>query len=435
MNMPAGSLEDLAGRMRPRTASNLLLYLIVAFFVAAFAWAALTELDRTVRAPGRVIPSSQLQIVSNLEGGIVEEIMVAAGDVVRAGAALLRLDPTQTSSEFGSGEASVAALRAKIARLSAEVQGIAPVYPLMSGAAGAEQVRIERALHRSRMAELGSLQLAGEARVAQAARQVAEAEAAHQARLSERSMRRSERDILRPLVERGIEPRLSLVQAENAFAVAESEAAAAAATIGRARAAVAEARAASAQQRQDWLATAAAELAVAQAELSARRQAIPALAEAVERTVVRAPLAGRINRVLVTTVGGTVQPGQPLVEIVPSEESLLVEALVRPQDIAAVHMGQEARVNITAYDPAVYGNLRGKVIGISPDAILDERTGESHYTVRVRTARDALVGPAGRPLPIGVGMTADVSLLADKRTILQYILTPITRLNETAFRE
>ena len=162
---------------------------------------------------------------------------------------------------------------------------------------------------------------------------------------------------------------------------------------------------------------------------------MPALAARVERTVLRAPLAGRINRVLVTTRGGTVQPGAPLVEIVPSEENLLVEARVRPQDIAFVSLNQPARVAITAYDRAVYGTLNGRVVAISPDAVADERTGNTFYTVRVRTAANALRDPRGRAMPIGPGMVAEVDLLGDSRTVLQYILTPITRLGESALRD
>ena len=196
-----------------------------------------------------------------------------------------------------------------------------------------------------------------------------------------------------------------------------------------------EARASAAQIRQDWRSRAATELATAQAELDARRQSATALADRVERTVVRAPLAGRVNRVLVTTVGGTVTPSMPLVEIVPSEENLLVEVRVRPEDIAFVRMNQPARVAITAYDRAVYGTLDGEVISISPDSVAEERTGETFYLVRVRTNANALRDQTGRRLPIGPGMIAEASLLGDRRTVLQYILTPITRLSETALRD
>jgi membrane fusion protein, adhesin transport system len=186
---------------------------------------------------------------------------------------------------------------------------------------------------------------------------------------------------------------------------------------------------------QEWRSLAANELAAAQGELAARQRALPALASRLERTVVRAPLPGRINRVLVTTRGGSVAPGAPLVEIVPSEESLLIEARVRPDDISFVSLNQPAKVAITAYDRAVYGTLDGRVVGMSADAITDERTGETFYLVRVRTSSNDLRDPRGRPMPIGAGMVAEVDLLGDTRTVLQYILSPITRLSETALRE
>ncbi|HZF44333.1 MAG TPA: HlyD family type I secretion periplasmic adaptor subunit [Sphingomonadaceae bacterium] len=428
-------LEERARRVRPRDASSVLLWGTALFFVVFVVWAALTELDRTVRGAGRVVASSQLQVVSNLEGGIVEAIFVRTGQLVQRGAELVRLDQTQSGSDFGSGQAALNALGAKIARLKAEVAGREPVYPRPSDRASAEQIEIERALHMSRMAELASLTSGARARTAGAERAVAEAEAAYQSRLSSLAGQRAQIAIIRPLVDRGIEPRMQLAQLESAAAVAASDAAAAAAARARAVSAVGEARASAAQIAQDWRARAAAEFATAQAELSARRSAMPALAERVERTIVRAPLAGRVNRVLVTTVGGSIAPGAPLVEIVPSQESLVIEAKVRAQDIASVRLDQPARVEVTAYDPSIYGGLPGTVIAISPDALVDEQTRESFYTVQVRTLANALVDKAGRRLPIGPGMVANVNLIGDKRTVLEYILSPITRLQETAFRE
>jgi membrane fusion protein, adhesin transport system len=429
MNAPS-HIEDYVTRVRPATASNILLWVIAAFVGAFILWAALTELDRTVRGQGRIIPSSQLQVVSNLEGGIVEAILVRVGEMVRRGAPLVRLDQTQTGAEFGSNSAQYDALRMRIARLEGELSGRAPAFPPGSP----EQAQIERALYMSRMADLSSLLAAGTSRVTQAERSVAEAQAALAARRSAQSAAERELTLIRPLVERGIEPRLSLIQAENAAAVAASEAAASSAALTRAQSAVAEARSTLAQQRQEWRAKAGQELAQAQAEMVALRRSLPALSARVDRTVVRSPLAGRINRVLVTTVGGTVAPGAPIVEIVPSEESLIVEVQVRPDDIAWVRMGQDAKISITAYDSSIYGSLDGKVVAIAPDAVLNERTGESFYTVRV-TTNDRLRDQSGRPLEIGPGMIADVSLLGDKRTVLTYLLSPITKLSERAFRE
>ena len=428
------NLEDYVDRVRPTTASNLLLWVIAAFFLAFVIWASLAKLDRTVRGQGRVIPSSQLQVVSNLEGGIVESILVKVGDIVRRGDALVRLDQTQTGSAFGSNQAQYEALVARIARLEGEVSGRTPNFPSPSSATGAEQVSIERALHASRMADLNSLLAAAQSRVVQAERSVAEASANLESRRSAQAAARTESDLLRPLVERGIEPRLSLVQAESRAAVAAGDLAAAGAALTRAQSAVSEARSTLIQQRQDWRSRAGTELAQAQSEMVALRRTLPALSDRVDRTIVRSPLAGRVNRVLVTTVGGSVTAGAPIAEIVPSEENLIIEAQVRPQDIAWVRMGQDSRINITAYDSAIYGAMDGKVVAISPDATLNEKTGESFYTVRVTTA-DKLLGRDGRPLEIGPGMIADVSLIGDQRSVMEYLLAPITRLGERALRD
>jgi len=428
-------LEDLTTRIKPRTASNMLLWFVIGFVVLFFVWAAFAKLDRTVRGMGRVIPSAQLQVVSNLEGGVVQDILVKGGQQVRRGDELIRLDPTSTGAELGSGEATVAALDMKIARLQAEILGREPVYPAARDPLAAEQLRIEQALHASRVADLNSVLSGARARLLQSERAVGEAQSALRARREAYAQRNSEARLLRPLVERGIEPRLSLVQAESQAAIAGSEAAAAAEAVSRAQAGVSEARSSLAQLAQEWRATAATELATAQAERSARGRALPALADRAERTVLRAPLSGRINRVLVTTVGGSIRPGEPVVEIVPTDGSLLIEARVTPQDIAFVSLGQHARIAVTAYDRAVYGVLEGTVVSISPDAVLEERTGETFYTVRVRTDQNFLLDQRGRRMPIGVGMVAEVDVIGDQRTVLQYILSPITKLGETALRE
>jgi adhesin transport system membrane fusion protein len=431
----AGTLESIPDHIKPRQASNLLLWLIVGFFVIFVVWAMWATIDRTVRGPGRVIASSQLQTVSNLEGGVVEKILVRTGQMVRAGQTLVRLDPTATDAELGSGTAQTDALRVKIARLRAEVLGREPVYPAATNPVIAEQVQIERALHAARMEEYAGLSGAAEARRVQASRAVSEAQSMYAAKSSASAARRDEYETIRPLAEKGIESQLTLRQTQSAAVVAQNEAAQAAAAIARSEAGVAEARASLAQARQDWRARAADELARTQGELATRATSLPALQARVRRTNVTAPLNGRINRVLVTTVGAAIQPGAPIVEISPARDTLLVEGHIRPQDIARVHIGQKARVNITAYDSAVYGSMDGVVESLSPDAVVDERAQDSYYIVRVRTNAKGITDKAGKLLPIGTGMTAEVNLLGDPRTVMQYILTPITRLSETAFSE
>lgn len=414
----------------PAKGANLMLWVILGFFAIAIAWSALTKIDRTVRAQGRVVPSSKLQVVSNLEGGVIEQIMVKPGQNVRKGDVLVRLSPTLTGSALGSSEATVSALEAKVARLNAEVRGATPNY----AGAGGGQVAVERSLYAARRAELQGLVAAGEARAVQAQRQVSEAESQLSAKRSNLAAANRELEMIRPLADKLIVPKIDLIKAENQAEVAANEVAAAEASVARARSAVAEAKAATAQARSDWMGRAGTELSQAQGELAAQRQQLPALGDRVDRTTIRAPLTGRVNRVLVTTVGGSVPPGQPVAEIVPSEKALYIESQVRPSDIAAVRLGQRARIEITAYTSAIFGTLAGKVTAISPDATLNEKTGESFYTVEVQTT-SVLRDQQGRPLPIGPGMIANVSLLGEKRSILSYLFTPITRLSETAFRE
>ncbi|HEX4849006.1 MAG TPA: HlyD family type I secretion periplasmic adaptor subunit [Novosphingobium sp.] len=398
-----------------RRSASMILWIVGAFFLLGVIWAAFTELDRTVMGMGRVVPSSKMQVVSNLEGGVIQEILVKPGQMVKKGDILVRLSPTLTGSELGSNEASVDALRAKVARLSAEVSGGTPNY----AGVPAQQIAIEQSLHAARKAELQGLLAAGNARAAQADSMLA-------ARRSNLAAAQRELEMIEPLAAREIVSRLDLVKAQNAVTVAQSEVAAA-------QAAASEARSATAQARSDWLSRAGLELTSAQAELNARQRAMPALSDKVDRTTIRAPMTGRVNRVLVTTVGGTVSAGMPVAEIVPSDESLYIEAAVRPQDIGNVRMGQKASVEITAYRSTVYGKLDGEVISISPDAVLNEKTGESFYTVEVRTS--SVLVHEGQKLPIGPGMIANVSLLGDKRSVLSYIFSPLTRVSEHAFRE
>lgn len=413
----------------------MLLWGISIFLVIFVVWAALTQLDRTVRGQGRVVPSSQLQVLSSPDGGVIEEIYVKSGDTVTIDQKLISLDPTASSAEMGGGESSIGALQLKVARLQAEIEGRSPTFTNVGDANSATQVRTERALYQARIANRNSNYSAAMARVDQSQRAVGEAEAAYESKLELMRQRNRELNIVQPLVERGIESRLTLMQAQSAAAIAQSDVVAASQSAARSRAIVNEAQAAVAQVNSNWKSIAATELAAAQAELQSRRQIQPALAERLARTIIKAPVSGLINRVLVNTRGSSIAAGQTLVEIVPSNDSLVVESRIRPADIASVRIGMDSRVALTAYDRAVFGTLPARVVSVSPDSVTDTQTGEIFYIVRVRTLKNTLRDQSNRPLKIGVGMVAEVDLLGEKRSVLEYILSPISRLSETAFRE
>jgi len=433
--MSTTHIEDLADSFEPKAASRMLLWVIIGVFTILLVFAAITKIDRVTRAQGRVVPSSQLQIISNLEGGIVSKIIAHAGQRVARGAPLIVLDKTTATADFNRGSVTSNALQARIIRLQAEVQGTRPVWPAELALAAPDIVAGEKRLYASRMEELNALIAAAAAR-AHAARQDAAASSIVADTRSGASKSAAERAaLIRPLVQRGIEPRITLMQAENDAAVAAGDAASARESVGRAQAGVAEARAQIAQAKAEWLARAGQDLAEARANYAAQQSLLAASSDRVRRTTVTAPVAGTVNRVLVATPGGTVQPGAPLVELVPADDRLVVDAQVRPNDIGFISIGQKATVKLTAYDYTLYGSLPGEVIRISPDATINQQDGTSFYVIRIAVKRDAIVSAVGERLPIGAGMVAEVDLLGAKRTVLSYLLTPITRVTDMAFRE
>ncbi|WP_419816747.1 HlyD family type I secretion periplasmic adaptor subunit [Glacieibacterium sp.] len=431
----ATTLETMPLQLEPTRASRLMLWTIAGLTFALLLWAALARVDEVAGAQGRVIPSRQLQIVSNLEGGVVKAILVRAGQHVRAGQPLVRLDNTAFTAEFGRTTESYNALVARATRLQAEVDGRAPVFAPGLTTAAPQLVETERSLYRARLAGLAADSAVESAKLDQAQRALGQAEVEAATRTQGAAAADSELAMIAPLVAKGIEPQIELVRAQTAQAQARGGAGSAALAIRRARAAVEEAQSGLRSVRDRYRADAFTQLTTARGELAGQGVTLPALQDRLTRTELRAPIAGTINRVLVATVGGSVRPGEPLVEIVPADDTLVVEAEVKPADIAFVHLGQRATVKLTAYDYSVYGALDGKVETISPDAIVNERTGESHFTIRIRTDSAELKAKDGTRLPIGAGMIAQVDVLGHKRSVLSYLLTPVSKLRDNAFRE
>jgi adhesin transport system membrane fusion protein len=419
---------------RPPLPARLLLWSIAAFVLAFLLWAALARIDTVTRGQGRIIPSLSLQKVAHLEGGIVSEIVAREGQRVAKGDVLVRLDRTAAAADLGRGSAARDASAARLARLAAEARGRAGGFDAGLAAGSPGQIAAERALARQRRAELDAQLSVARARLAQAERSAIEARAGVAASEEAERLAAAELAIIQPLAEKGIEPQAALLRARSALEQARARTAAARAGVGRADAGVSEAANAVRATGEAFRAGAAGELARTRGELAATGETMPALADRLERTEVRAPVAGLIQRVLVNTVGGVVRPGEPLVEIVPGDDRLVIEARIAPSDIAFVHPGQPVTIRLTAYDFALYGSLRGEVERISPDAVLDEARRESFYQVRVAT-RDALRDSDGRALPIQPGMVAEVDILGRPRTVLSYLLSPLERVRDTALRE
>jgi len=427
----------MAALQGARPGAHWILWGTTAFVLVALMWASLARLDEVTVGQGQVIPSGRVQIVQNLEGGIVSEIFVEPGQVVSKGQPLMRIDDKRFSSSYQEGNARDAALQARIARLSAEADLKPFSAPADLEQASPDLVRQERELYDSRKRDFD----AGMAVLRQQAEQRRQELAEMQSRVTRLeqsySLVQQELDMVRPAAEKGIIPKVELVRLERQVNDIKGELDVARLSVPRLRAAIGETTQKSEQFAADFRAQAGHDLSEVRSEQSVVSATKVALEDRLDRTTVRAPVAGTVKQVKVNTVGGVVQPGMDLIEIVPNDETLLVEARVRPADIAFLRPGLEAMVKLSAYDFSIYGGIEGTVEHISADVIVDERPGargESYYLVRVRTQRPSH-GAGDKHLKILPGMQATVDIKTGQKTVLQYLMKPILRAKQTALRE
>lgn len=414
---------------------HLVLWMALLFVAAALAWASFAEIDEVTRAEGSVIPSRQIQVVQNLEGGIVRELGVQAGATVQEGDVLLVIDDTRFSATLREGTQKRYALMAKAARLQAETTDAEFAMPAELEDSAPEIVAQERRLYRSRQQELESNLQVIDQQLRQRRQELVEVRARRSQLQGNYALLREELERTEPLVAEGVVSEVEVLRLRRQVNETRGDLEAARLSLPRISASITELQRRKDEVRAQFRSDAQAELTEARAELAGLREANVALEDRVERTLVRAPTTGTVKQVMVTTVGQVVQPGMDLVEIVPLEDTLLVEARVRPADIAFVRPQQPATVKLTAYDYAIYGGLDATVEHISADTIVDEndRDAESYYLIRVRTEESGF-GDADN-LPVIPGMTAVVDILTGKKTVLQYLLKPVLRARERALRE
>ncbi len=419
--------------LKPKLAANILLLSILGFFVTFILWASLAELDEVTRASGRVVPSKQTQIIQNLEGGIVKEILVKQGDVVKEGDVLVRLDRTQFDADFNRNEEEYLMLESTLVRLTAESQFKEPVFDPDFVLKNEELVQNERNLYWARKAEFEASLNSLKARLKQIEQEAIEAKISFVSAKAGEKAAQAEVLILKPLVEKGIEPRLELLRADQRLIQARGAHQIALLNIGKTKKSVEEVNLQIEAARQKFRASAFAELNEAQNRINKLLDALPALSDKVSRTDVIASTDGTINRVLVATIGGVIKPGMPIIELIPLDDTLLIEAEVQPQDIAFLRPGQPARVKLTAYDYSRYGSLDAHIENISADAIMNDQK-QNVYVIKVRTIKSSLSSDEG-DFPILPGMVAEVDILNGKKSIMQYLMSPVLKLKDNAFRE
>ena len=422
----ASEVESAVNR-GPKPITRLLLVGIGVAFIGFLTWAGMTTIDEVTRGQGRVIPSSHLQIVESLEGGIVDAILVRAGEFVEPGQVLLRIDDTGFASSLGEIEAQKRALRAQIARLEAETAGLPRIiFPIDLAATADQSVNDERDLFAARRVELETQIRILHQQTEQRTQEVAELQTEEAALDEALRLAEQELSIYLPLARSGVVARLDVLRRRREVNSLRAELEQIRGQVLRATAAIEEATAREEEARLTFQAEARRELNGRLMELNVLNESIRAAEDRVVRADVRSPVRGIVNDVQVTTVGGVVLPGMTLVEIVPIDDTLLVEARIRPSDVAFLQPGQPATVKLTAYDFSVHGGLEGHIERIGADTVTDESSGETFYRAIVRTDANHL-GTDDDPLPIIPGMLAQVDVHTGAKTVLDYLLKPLIK--------
>jgi adhesin transport system membrane fusion protein len=408
----------------------------LAFIAAFLVWAYFAEIDEITVGEGKVIPSSQVQVIQNLEGGIVADIPVRVGDLVQKGQIIMRLDPTRFSSSLGENQAKYDALLAKVTRLAAESTGQAFQAPAALIKSNPQLVNEERTLMATRQQEVDTAMTVLRQQAEQRSQELSEKKARYQQLQESYDLVNQELKISKPLVAQGVMSEVEILRLERELNDVKGEMDAARLAIPRLEQAIAEARSKMTASIAKFRSDAAADLNLARAELAGTGATGVAAEDRLARTAVRSPVTGLVKQLKVATVGGVIQPGMEVMEIVPLEDSLLVETKIRPADVAFVSPGQDATVKITAYDFSVYGGLDAQVENITADTIVEEKGDkkESFYIVRVRT-KSTTFSESKKKLLIMPGMVATVHIRTGKKTILNYLLKPIIKAKSDAMRE
>lgn len=416
----------------PRTA-HWILWGTALFFVVALIWASLASLDEIATGAGKVIPTSHIQIVQNLEGGILSEILVREGDVVQKGQILVQMDATRFSSSFGENQAKYDALLAKIARLSAEANNTEFNAPKELEQKNQKLIEEERSLYASRMRELQANLSVLRQQSEQRVQELAEKRARLVQLQQSHGLVAREVTMTRPLVQQGVMSEVELLRLERQQSDLKGELEATRISIPRLEAALTEARNKVEGFIIKFRSDAMSDLSAARAEISAIGATSSGLKDRLARTTVRSPMTGTVKRIKVTTIGGVIQPGMDLMEIVPLEDNLLIEARVKPSDIAFLRPGLDGVVKLSAYDFSIYGGVPAKLEFISADSITNDE-GETFYIIRARTKTNYLV-QGDKRLPIIPGMLATVDIRTGKKTVLAYLLKPVFKAKDEALRE
>ena len=407
-----------------------LLYVVLIVLFLLVGWSYFAEIDEVAKGDGKVIPSQQLQVLQSYDGGIVQEILVREGQAVEAGQVLLKVDPTRFMSSLEENTTQFAALAAKVQRLSALTQGNVLRFNRELRERAPTVVDNERKLYNSNLAELDEVAAGSDSRIMQRRQDVEEERANLSQYQNVLSLSKKELAVTKPLLASGAVSEIEILRLERQIVELEGNITKSKVAIERGLNAIEEEIIKKEEARLKLVNRWNQELTEATAEMATLQQSQTSLEDVVSQAALRSPINGTVQRLLINTVGGVITPGSAVVEIVPQDDQLIVEAKVSPKDIAFIREGQQAILKFSAYDFTIYGGMSAEVQHISADAITNEKD-ETYYLVRLETKKSI----ANEALEILPGMIVQVDILTGKKTVLNYILSPLFNVTASALRE
>ncbi len=429
-DLPWHEEADLVILEQTPVRARLLLYTIAAMMLLLMLWAFFARVDEVVRGDGRVIPSKQVQVIQSLDGGIVSEILVSEGESVAVGAPLIRIDETRAVSSLRENQSQYLAYLAKQYRLRALAEGTSFNPPDEVKKQVPETYDQEYALYNSSKEELTSAIAIARDQMVQREKELLEVQ--FRKEIAEKNYESSKRELAanKPLLASGAVSEIDILKLERETNKAKGDIDQARAQISRIESSIGEARRKVSEVQQTFQSKVRTELNDITARLNSVSEVSVSLKDKVNQSTLKSPVNGKVSRLFFNTVGGVIQPGKEVLEVVPTDDALILETKIQIKDIAFISLLQPAVVKLTAYDYTIYGALEAVVENISPDSIVDEK-GNAYYIVRVRTLKSNL----GKGLPIIPGMVAQVDIMTGKKTILSYLLKPVLKAKSYAFSE
>jgi adhesin transport system membrane fusion protein len=415
-------------------AGSILLLLIIALIAISLFWANITELDNVTRGSGKVVSSMQNQMVQASESGVIQARFIEEGQRVQFGEVLFEIDPIDAKTSYNQAQQRFVSLKIQRSRLDAEIEGSAPSFSENSKLIAPTVVDSERALYESRQMDLKSQLSVLREKLSQREEQINEIDVNINTAGETLKLVDDQIKIIKPLVEAGLSPETDLLSLLRQARDFEGKRQSGVASLQRAQSSISEVKEQIGSAKQSFTTKSQSELAKIVAEIAEIESRLPALKDRVDRTLIKSPVDGIINRLNIRTLGSFVRPGDILVELVPIGDLLIVEAKIDPKDIAYITPDQDVRISLTAYDASRYGTIDGKVLKVSADATSNPDTGLSAYKVDVSIDSE-LFEDDGSSVEIFPGMVASIDVLAGKRTVLEYFWQPMAKVKERAFKD